>query len=316
MLVAVIAALAAGCTFAVGSVLQQDAARQAPKEMSLSWRLLVDLAHRPRWLLGIGMDVGSFALQATALAFGPIALVQPLLVTGVMFSVPLSVRWRGKRLGPVEWAGTAAVAGGLSLFLASASPSEGVSETSIGNWMLLLIGVGGLMAVGLVAGQLVSGAARASLFAVAAGAAFGLLAALTKTATWLLGQGAVAFFTAWQTYALIAVALAGAICQQSAFQAGPLPASMPVMDAVEPTVAVCIGVFAFAESLSTTALAVAGEVTGICALVLGIVVLDRSRIVLELLEDPDMTPESGHSTPNGGTPMSRNSGAPVADGAQ
>ena len=316
MIVAVIAALAAGCTFAVGSVLQQDAARQAPQEMSLSWRLLLDLAHRPRWLMGIGMDVGSFALQATALAFGPIALVQPLLVTGVLFSVPLSVRWRGKRLGPVEWAGTAAVAGGLALFLVAASPSEGTAETSFANWLLLFIGVGGLMAVGLVAGRVTRGAVRASLYAVAAGAAFGLLAALTKTATWFLGQGAAAFFGAWQTYALIGVALAGAICQQSAFQAGPLPASMPVMDAVEPTVAVCIGVFAFAESLRTTAASVVGEVAGIAALVIGIVVLDRSRVVLELLDEPDMTPESGHLVASGGGVLARNSGTPVADGAQ
>jgi hypothetical protein len=150
--------------------------------------------------------------------------------------------------------------------------------------MLLLIGVGGLMAVGLVAGQVASGAARASFFAVAAGAAFGLLAALTKTTTWLLGQGASAFFTAWQTYALIGVALAGAICQQSAFQAGPLPASLPVMDAVEPTVAVCIGVFAFAERVSTSPPALVAQAAGVVALLTGIVVLDRSPVVRELHE--------------------------------
>lgn len=312
MVIAVIAALAAGCTFAVGSVLQQDAARQAPKEMSLSWRLLVDLAHRPRWLLGIGMDVGSFALQATALGFGPIALVQPLLVTGVLFSVPLSVRWRGKRLGPIEWAGTAAVAAGLSLFLVSASPREGVQTTSFGNWLLMLIGVGGLMALGILAGRAATGAVRASLYAVSAGAAFGMLAALTKTSTWLLGQGAGAFFSAWQPYAMAGAALAGAICQQSAFQAAPLPASMPVMDSVEPTVAVLIGVFAFAESLSTSVLALTGEAFGICALIAGVVVLDRSRVVLELIDEPDPLPASTRFVPTIGP----NDGAAVADGAQ
>ena len=67
MVVAVLAALAAGCTFALGAVLQQDAARQAPPNVALSWRLIVDLAHRRRWVLGIAMDVGSFALQALAL---------------------------------------------------------------------------------------------------------------------------------------------------------------------------------------------------------------------------------------------------------
>jgi drug/metabolite transporter (DMT)-like permease len=316
VLIAVIAALAAGCTFAVGSVLQQDAARQAPKEMSLSWRLLVDLAHRPRWLAGIGMDVGSFGLQALALAFGPIALVQPLLVTGILFSVPLSVRWRGKRMGPVEWGGTAAVAAGLSLFLVAASPQEGVPQTSFSTWLLVLIAAGGLMAVMIIAGRVATGAVRASLWAVAAGAAFGVLAALTKTSTWLLGQGAVAFFTAWEPYAMAFAAFAGIICQQSAFQAAPLPASMPVMDSVEPTVAVLIGVFAFAESLSTTGLALAGEAVGICALIAGIVVLDRSRLMLELLEEPDAPSHSALFAPTRGTRIAHNDGAAVTDGAQ
>jgi drug/metabolite transporter (DMT)-like permease len=282
VVVAVIAALAAGCTFAIGAVLQQSAARDAPADEALSLRLLWHLAHRSRWLVGIGSDAGSFALQALALAFGPIALVQPLLVTGVLFAVPLAVRLRGMRLHAQEWIGTLAVAAGLAMFLAAASPGEGEPQTSLTRWVLILIAVGGLMVVGVVVGQVLRGPGRASLFALSAGAAFGLLAALTKTSTWLLGQGAGTFFTAWQPYAMAVVAVAGAIVQQSAFQAAPLPASLPVMDAVEPTVAVLIGVFAFNEQLGTSVASLAGEAAGILALIAGIVLLDRSPVVLAL----------------------------------
>lgn len=305
MVIAVFAALAAGCAFALGAVLQQSAAREAPPNTSLSWRLLVDLMHRRRWLLGIGCDVGSFALQAVALAHGPLALVQPLLVTGVLFSVPLSVRWRGKRLRPQDRVATVAVAGGLALFLAAASPTEGKPQTSLTRWVLILIAVSGLMALAVAAGRWAGGAARATLYAVAAGTAFGLMAALTKTCTWLLGKGAVTFFTSWQPYALALVALAGAIVQQSAFQAGPLPASLPVMDAIEPTVAVLIGVFAFAEHLSTSAGALACEALGILALLAGIVVLDRSPVVVEPQRDGDPPPRRtrGPSAGNVDAPM-------------
>jgi drug/metabolite transporter (DMT)-like permease len=282
VVIAVVAALAAGCTFAIGAVLQQSAAREAPIEESLSLRLLWDLAHRPRWLLGIGSDVGSFALQALALAFGPIALVQPLLVTGVLFAVPIAVRLRGMRLHLQEWAGTLAVAGGLSMFLAAAAPEEGEPQTTLTRWTLILVAIGGLMVVGVLLGRAVQGPVRASFFALSAGAAFGLLAALTKTSTWLLGQGAGTFFTAWQPYAMAGVAIAGAVVQQSAFQAAPLPASLPVMDAVEPAVAVLIGVFAFAEDVRTSVLALTGEAAGVVALITGIVLLDRSPIVLAL----------------------------------
>jgi drug/metabolite transporter (DMT)-like permease len=280
--VSVLAALAAGCTFAVGSVLQQSAAREAPESVSMSWRLLVDLAHRRKWLLGISCDVGSFALQALALAFGPLALVQPLLVTGILFAIPLAVRRRGRRLGAREWAGTIAVGAGLAAFLAAASPTDGVPQASWDKWVLILIAVGGLMAAGIVVGGAVSGALRASAYGLSAGAAFGLLAALTKAATHLLSQGAGVFFTSWQPYGMAGVAIAGAIVQQSAFQAGPLPASVPIMDAVEPSVAVLIGVFAFSERVATSAGALTFEALGILLMLAGIVTLDRSPVVLEL----------------------------------
>ncbi len=279
MIVAVFAALAAGCTFAIGSELQASAAAEAPADAALSWRLIADLIHRPKWLLGITSDVGSFALQALALGFGPLALVQPLLVTGVLFAVPLSVRWRGMRLRRRDWAATVAVSGGLALFLASAAPESGHPQTSTTKWTFILIAIGGLMAVAVAAGKTAQGPYRASLYAVAAGSAFGLMAALTKTCTWLIGQGPGVFFAAWQPYGLAVVASIGAIIQQSAFQAAPLPASLPVMDAVEPTTAVLIGVFAFGESLSGSPLALAGEAAGILALLAGVVVLDRSPAV-------------------------------------
>jgi uncharacterized membrane protein len=301
LVVSVIAALAAGCTFAVGSVLQQSAAREAPSEDSMSFRLLVGLAHRPRWLLGIASDFFSFGLQALALAFGPLALVQPLAVTGLLFAIPLAVRWRGRRLGTIEWLGTIAVALGLAAFLAGASPSDGVPQTSWVRWVLILIAVGGLMVLGILVGGVLRGPLRASAYGLAAGAAFGLLAALTKASTHLLSEGAGVFFTAWQPYAMAAVALSGAIVQQSAFQAGPLPASVPIMDAMEPAVAVCIGIFAFNESVDTSVPALVFEALGIALLLWGIVTLDRSPVVLELQASP---------------PESRQTGAGVTDGAQ
>jgi hypothetical protein len=133
----------------------------------------------------------------------------------------------------------------------------------------------------------VTGPYRATAYAVSAGAAFGVLAALTKTSTHLLGEGASVFFTSWQPYTMAVVAVLGMIVQQSAFQAAPLPASVPVIDAVEPTVAVLIGVFAFGEAVSTSLLALTFEALGVVLLVAGIVSLDRSPVVLELQEAGD-----------------------------
>jgi drug/metabolite transporter (DMT)-like permease len=289
MLIAVLAALAAGCMFAVGSVLQQSQAREEPAAEALSWRLLLGLVRRPKWLLGISSDAASFGLQALALAFGPLALVQPLLVSGVLFAIPLAVGLRGRRLHLREWVATVGVAGGLALFLVVASPSAGDPQTSLVDWLAVIGGVAVLMLLGVTLGRARTGPARASFYALGAGAAFGLLAALTKTSTWLLSQGAVAFFTAWQPYAMAVVAVVGAVVQQSAFQAAPLPASVPVMDTLEPVVAVLIGVFAFGERVSMSPLALAGEVTGMLLLVGSVLALDRSPVVLSMQHEGDAT---------------------------
>jgi drug/metabolite transporter (DMT)-like permease len=311
LVLSVVAAIAAGCTFAVGSVLQQSAARDAPSEDSLSVRLLIGLAHRPRWVIGIASDFFSFGLQALALAFGPLALVQPLAVTGLLFAIPLAVRLRGRRLGWREWSGTVAVAGGLAAFLVGASPSDGVPQTTWIRWVLILIAVGGLMVLGVVVGGILRAPLRASAYGLSAGAAFGLLAALTKASTHLLSQGAATFFTSWQPYAMALVALIGAVVQQSAFQAGPLPASVPVMDAMEPAVAVCIGVFAFNETLDTSVPGLVFQALGIALLLWGIVSLDRSPIVLEL-QPPGAQALSAPASETGGV----DAGAGVTDGAQ
>ncbi len=66
---------------------------------------------------------------------------------------------------------------------------------------------------------------------------------------------------------------------QNAYQAGPLAASMPVMDAVLPMVSIGLGVGLFGEHVRTTAWGLAGAAAGIVALVVGIVLLDTSPIV-------------------------------------
>ncbi len=307
MVVAVIAAVAAGAMFAVGTVLQQRAARAAPPDEALSPALIVWLAHRRSWLLGVGASVASFGMQALALSSGPIALVQPLIVCELLFAVPIAVRLRRRRLGAREWLGTLAVAGGLAMFAAVAAPHGGHADPPMTHWALVL-GIGGAVAVGAVAlGRVVRGPARASLVALAAGAAFGLLAALTKSSTFYLGEGAVAFFTAWQPYSMAAVAAFGMVVQQSAFQAGPPPASLPVMDAVEPTMAVLVGILAFGEHVAHTPLALAAEVVGLLVLVTGIVVLDRSPLLVELQAPSGDSPEQAgeDDAAAGGQPASR-----------
>ena len=75
--ITVVVALCAAFCFALGSLIQQGAARQTHAQ-ALRFELLVALVRQRRRLGGMAVTVLAFGIQASALAFGPLALVQPL----------------------------------------------------------------------------------------------------------------------------------------------------------------------------------------------------------------------------------------------
>src|SRR6266566_9014384 len=113
----VLAALGAALLYALASVLQQRAAGEAPAERSLRLRLLVGLIARPMWVIGILADGAGFVLQFVALDHGSLVLVQPLLVSGLLFALPLGAFLSRSALRPADWLGAALVVTGLSVFL-------------------------------------------------------------------------------------------------------------------------------------------------------------------------------------------------------
>ena len=99
MLIAIPAALAAGACFALAGVFQQYEAASRPSSESLSWKLLIALAKRRLWLVGMVLALVSYGFQSLALAYGPLSLVQPLIISELIFAIPLSARMRRLRLG-------------------------------------------------------------------------------------------------------------------------------------------------------------------------------------------------------------------------
>lgn len=294
-MIAILAALAAGACFAAAGVLQQRVAATRPQDESLSYRLLLDLARQPQWLAGISLAVVSYAFQALALAFGALAVVQPLIVTELLFAIPLSARLQHKRLGAREWCGAVAVAGGLGLAIASANPRGGSPLPPGYQWLIVLLSAGAVAATGALIGRRLTGTVRASLFAVAAATTLGTQGALLQATTQVFRAGILQGLTSWQPYLMAVFAIGGLLLVQSAYQAGPLAASLPVVDAVEPTVAVVIAVAIFGEHVRLTSLPLAGTAVGIVALLSGIVALDTSPLVRMIYASQrDMGPDQRH----------------------
>jgi drug/metabolite transporter (DMT)-like permease len=284
VVIAVLFALLAALLYAVASVLQQRAAVSTPHEHSLRIGLLAKLAVNPIWLIGILADVGGYVCQFVALGHGALALVQPLLVSGLLFALPLAAVIEGSRLTRRDWTGALAVVAGLSIFLVIARPASGAPEISGTAW-IVLTGVTSVLVGGLV---LFAGPGpsrrKALLLACAGGTIYGLSAALTKATSHLFERhGAVHTLGHWEPYGLAAAGLIGMLLTQSAFQAGPLDASLPALTVIDPVVSIAIGAAAFAEGITDSPIAIAVETLGMIAMVAGILLVGRSEA--EKLED-------------------------------
>ncbi|MFE6286795.1 DMT family transporter [Streptomyces sp. NPDC057877] len=281
--IAVPASLAAGGCFAVAGVLQQWAAASRPDTEALSLRLLRHLARDRLWLCGIALAVLAYGFQSLALAFGPLSLVQPLIVAELVFAVPLSARLYRMRLGRREWFGTLAVAVGLGLALASARPRGGRPEAAgLGSWLLVLGATAALVCAALAVGRVLTGPWRASATALAAGAVMGTQSVLLAATVDRLRHGLLSALAAWQTYVLVIASVGGLLLIQSAFQQGPLAASVTVIDATEPVVAVTVGTTLFGETVSAGWPVTAVTVAGLVCVGAGIVSLDTSPLIAAL----------------------------------
>lgn len=287
----ILAALGSALAYATASVLQQYTAVQAAPRHALRVSLLWGLAQRPLWLLGILADLLGFALQFFALGHGSLVLVQPLLVCGLLFALPLGAALSYKRsLRGLEWLGSGVVVAGLALFLVIANPASGASTTSGLAWAIVSAGTLGPALLLVLASLRVSKATQASLLATAAGFIYGLTAAFTRTVAYIVTQGPgspahviVEVLHTWQTYGLLAAGLGSLILSQTAFQAGPLGWSLPALSGVDPVVSIAIGAFAFTESIRSGALDIVGEVLGIGLVIGGVVLLNRSDLVPQRL---------------------------------
>jgi drug/metabolite transporter (DMT)-like permease len=291
---ALFASLGAALCYALASVLQQQAAAGQPASRSLRPALLLSLLRRPRWLVGIVADVAGFALQVVALANGSLALVQPLLVSGLLFALPVGAFSARTRLRTLEWLGAVELVAGLSLFLVVANPAEGHPEASAVAWAVTVAATvvpAALLVV--LAGP--AGPRRALCLGAATGLLYGLTAALTKASAHLLEEGVVHALTRWELYALVIVGLAGMLTAQSAFQAGSLSSSLPVLTALDPLASIAIGALAFGERLTDRGPAPLLEVLGVAAMVAGIFSLSRSQLVAGVPEAAPGPPADGGS---------------------
>jgi drug/metabolite transporter (DMT)-like permease len=277
VVLSVVLALVAAAANAVASVLQRKAARREPDSESFEVRLLWELVHQPTWLAGITAIIAGFLLQAGALATGPIALVQPILILELPFTLILSGHTFGNRLRSRDWIAVAGMTTGIGLLLLALAPTGGSAhDTPALAWALGCVVTVVVVLALVILGRRTQDAARAAYLGAATGVSFGLTAALLAgvTAAFSAG-GAAAGFTAWQTYALIAAGPAAFFLLTNALQGGGLVASQPALTLCNPLTSIAWGIVVFHERTNGGPWVIA-DVVGAGLVVAGTLLLVRS----------------------------------------
>lgn len=276
--VAVVAAVGSALAYAVSTVVQHRTVGKETAGRALDLRSLVRLALRPVWLLGLVAAAGGLGLHVLALSEGELSVVQPLLVSGLLFALPASVLLERRRPSLAEWSWALLLVSSLGIFLIVGHPSAGHAPVDTDR-LAVVVGVG-ILAVGVASGAALAYVRhRAALLGLAAGVTYGLTAALIKEASARVRGVPAAVFSSWPLYALIVIGVVSLALTQAAYQAGSLAASLPPLTIADPIVAILIGAVVFDERLSDNGAAVVGQVIAFAAMTLATVQLARRSTV-------------------------------------
>lgn len=249
--VAALLALSSALCVASGDVLQQRAAHCIADRSVGPVELFAGLLRNRRWWWGALLLVASIALQAAALGQGSVLMVQALLMSSVLFALPINAWFSHRRVAGGEWVWAALLTAAVIVVVVVGNPEAGHAGASLRTWAAVAAVLGPLLVGCVVAGRIRGGAVAAALFAFASGALWGVFAVLAKQVVARLGDGAGALTRTPELYACILVAVGGVAWSQAAFRAGPLTASMPTLQMSQPVVAAVLGVVVLGETLNT-----------------------------------------------------------------
>jgi len=295
MELAILLALAASLCTATASICQRLGARRLEHHDGHQvhgfdpW-LVFRLARQPAWVLGFASMIAGFAFQVSALHFGPLALVQPILAVELLFVFGyLAMRTRNREARLREWGAAIAMSAGISVFLRAAAPTGGYDHAPASLWWTSGLAALAAVAIAIAAASASGGRMhragggpvhRAAGLGIATGIAWGFVAAVIKELSSHVSGGPAAIFTNWSAYVLMGAGAAAMLLASHAVAAGPLAASQPGFTIGDPVTAVLLGVFLFGERLGTSPGALIAEVLGLVVLAVGVRTLSGSWLII------------------------------------
>jgi drug/metabolite transporter (DMT)-like permease len=270
-------ALTAAFLFALAAALQQKGALNLPTLSLAQPMSLVRLLGQTMWLLGTVALLTGYLFQAAALDRGRLSVIQPLLVTTVVFALPLGYFLTGQHVGRREVIGAVVIIAGLGLFVYFGDPAGGNENAPNSEWAITI----GLLTV-LCAALFVFGrggglAMKAAVYGTVAGIMFGLSSALTKPTLDYLHQSVGTMLSHWECYALAIAGAGGFVLQQISLGTGRLSPSVATVSVANPVIGILIGVLLLDETLSRPTWHIVLAAAGLSLALAGAVVISLAR---------------------------------------
>ena len=261
-------ALLAAFSNALNVVTQHKASIGDPHRRK-GWHFVRYLVTNPVWLFGWIALAAAFVFQALALFKGNMSVVQPLLVTELVFALVLRRVWIHQAIRAVTWWAAAATCVCLAAFIAMSEPSGGTSEPTGHAWDTAVVATAAAAGLLALLGARGSPVRRAAFLGAASAVLWALVATFIKAFTDSLSQyGVGGMFAHWPVYALAATGLLAELLNQTTLHVGPLSVSQPLIVIVDPIVSIALSVWVYQESFAadTPKLFVAAvSFAGMCA---------------------------------------------------
>lgn len=278
---AILFALLAALCNALATILERLGVESAPSGPISVRKLVGHVLHRPIWFLGLVSMGAAFLFQAAALSRGGLSLVQPILVTELLFLVIILRVWFSRPLGWREASGSVLTVIGLGIFLAISNQGGGKETPSNLDWLLVTGAcVGGILGSVALA-RTGSRAWRSAWYGTAGGVSFALGAGYTKSATVLLNKGGMLFMLShFEPYAIAVFGTLGLLLAQQAYHAGPITASQAALLIVDPMASIVIGVGIFGDNLRGGIGNLAGDAAALAIMSVGLFILCHSPLIV------------------------------------
>jgi drug/metabolite transporter (DMT)-like permease len=270
-------ALVAAFLFALAAALQQKGALNLPTISLAQPMSLVRLVGQTTWLLGTLALFAGYLFQAGALDRGRLSVIQPLLVTTVVFALPLGYFLTKQHVGRREVIGAVVIIVGLGLFVYFGDPAGGNENASNLQWAIAIGLLSLLSVLLLVFGSSGGLSMKAAVYGTVAGILFGLSSALTKPTLEFLHESVGTMLSHWECYALAVAGVLGFLLQQVSLGTGRLAPSVATVSVANPLVGIVIGTLLLDERLSRPAWHIVVAVIGLSLALVGAVVISLAR---------------------------------------